>query len=276
MKYGGNTTCLSIEAEQQFFIVDGGTGIARLGQHLLTHHEHKHFQLFLTHPHWDHVMGLPFFSPFYNPDYTVDIYGADSENKPLKEIFSFQHKEQSFPVPFESLKAGINLNQIDQGHTSQFGNITVIAHRLNHPGVNLGYRFESQKGVFVILTDLASIEDNYLSQGMAKQAQDNPQKFEERYYHDLVEFIRGADLVMHDTNFTQDEIVGRRHWGHSTPEDALDLLSQLNAPPMLILSHHDPNHPDSMMDDIYQHTRQEGKRRGIEVMIAKEGGSFQL
>lgn len=276
MKYGGNTTCLSIEVGNQFFIIDGGTGIARLGQHLLSRHESQSFQLFLTHPHWDHVMGLPFFSPFYNPDYTVNIYGSDSENKRLEEIFSFQHKEQSFPIPFESLKANINLNQIDQGDIKQFEQVKVIAHRLNHPGVNLGYRVESPQGTFVLLTDLAPIENNYLGQGMAKQAEDNPKDFEDKYYNDLVSFIQGADLVMHDTNFTKDEIVGRHHWGHSTPEDALQLLSQLDQPPMLILSHHDPNHPDDMMDAIYEHTRLEGKRRGIEVMIAKEGGQFKL
>lgn len=276
MKYGGNTTCLSIEAGGHFFIVDGGTGIARLGHSLLADRVHQTFQLFLTHPHWDHVMGLPFFSPFYNPDFTVNIYGADSENKHLKEIFSFQHKEQSFPVPFESLKAHIHLHQIDQGDVQHFDRIQVHSHRLNHPGVDLGYRFESPEGTFVMLTDLAPIEDNYLGQGMVAEAEADPKGFEARYYQALIDFVRGADLVMHDTNFTTEEMVGKRHWGHSTPEDALDLLSHLDAPPMLILSHHDPNHPDAMMDEIYTAVRTEGRRRGIEVMIAKEGGNFEL
>ena len=148
--------------------------------------------------------------------------------------------------------------------------------QLNHPGYDLGYRFEAPSGTFVILTDLAPIENNLLGAGMTEAAEGRQAQFEQDYYSGLVEFVRGADLVYHDTNFTDDEIEGRVHWGHSTPTHALALLSQLESPPGLILSHHDPDHSDDQLDAIYSATRSEGKSRGIEVLIAKEGGSFQL
>jgi phosphoribosyl 1,2-cyclic phosphodiesterase len=111
---------------------------------------------------------------------------------------------------------------------------------------------------------------------MAEIAADRPRSFELDYSHSVVELIRGTDLVIYDTNFTDEEIVGKRHWGHSTPGDALRMLSHLDAPPALVLSHHDPRHDDDTMDAILAQTRTRGQEMGIEVLIAREGGVFEL
>lgn len=148
--------------------------------------------------------------------------------------------------------------------------------QLNHPGINLGYRFECAGGTFVILTDLAPIRGNHLGLGWAERASSNPSQFELDYQAGLVEFIRGADLVYHDTNFTDSEIEGHYHWGHSTPTYALELLAQVSASPVLVLSHHDPEHSDDFLDGFYEDARQRGKGMGVEVRIAREGGSFSL
>ena len=111
-----------------------------------------------------------------------------------------------------------------------------------------------------MLTDLAPIEDNHLGMGMQERSLEDPKGLEREYTEGLVEFIRGAALIMHDTNFTEEEIVGKRHWGHSTPEDALKLVSHLDNPPAIMLSHHDPNHTDDDMQHIYETTRRKGPK----------------
>jgi phosphoribosyl 1,2-cyclic phosphodiesterase len=111
---------------------------------------------------------------------------------------------------------------------------------------------------------------------MKERAGDHPHRFEQDYLATLVDFIKGADLVFYDTNFTEEEIAGKRHWGHSTPQEALRVLGHLDVPPGLVLTHHDPSHDDLCMDGIYAAVGREGAGRGIDVFIAKEGGSFKL
>ncbi|MEC9070994.1 MAG: MBL fold metallo-hydrolase, partial [Myxococcota bacterium] len=236
----------------------------------------KNLQLFLTHPHWDHVLGYPYFRPFYDERFDITIHGADSENKTLEDIFSTQHKAGNFPVPFQELRASITLNRLQPGTTIRLGDLEVQSLQLNHPGVDLGYRFQAEHASAVLLTDLAPIRDNLLGDGMARLADDNSRAFEQDHYSGLVDFVKGADLVLHDTNFTEEEIVGKRHWGHSTPDDALKLLSHHDAPPALVLTHHDPDHNDEIMDAIYEETKKKGREMGVDVLIAKEGEVFDL
>lgn len=277
MKYGGNTTCYSVEVENEILVIDGGSGVVELGQYIINQPpQEKNIKIFLTHPHWDHILGFPFFAPFYNKEFEIDIYGAESENKNIQEIFAFQHQERSFPVRFDALKAHTQIYKLDHESQVHLPLVKISTYQLNHPGVDLGYRFESDSGTFVFLTDLAPIENNYLALGWEEKARDNPKALEDNYINGLVEFVRGADLVIHDTNFTDEEIVNKRHWGHSTPTDAIKLLSHLDFPPALVLAHHDPGHSDDMMDDIYQAAKKVARAQKIELLIAKEGGSFYL
>jgi phosphoribosyl 1,2-cyclic phosphodiesterase len=273
LRYGGNTTCLLLESGSTKIVIDGGTGIVRLGRELERSSERR-LHLVLTHPHWDHVLGLPHFAPFYSAGVEVDVYGSDSENRILQGILSRQHNDRNFPVPFAKLPATLRMHRIVARQSFELGGVRVRTLQLNHPGIDLGYRFEDESGSFVVLTDLAPIEDNLLGAGMSDAAAGRARQFEQDYLSALCDFVRGADFVYHDTNFTAAEIEGRRHWGHSTPDDALALLGQHAAAPALILSHHDPDHSDETMDGIWAHTRRLGKERGIDVLIAAEGGSF--
>lgn len=277
--YGGNTTCFLLEDGGERIIIDGGTGLFPLGRQLVSEaRPAEQLRVFLTHPHWDHVMGFPLFLPAYDSRFHIAIYGADSENKQLDQIFANQHRAGNFPVSFEKLNASLNFRRIVSGASIEAGAVSVRCLQLNHPGVDMGYRFTSRgnTGSIVILTDLAPIEGNHLGDGMAQAADGRARQFEQDYVSALVEFVAGADLVIYDTNFTEDEIVGKRHWGHSTPQEAMRILSHLDDPPALVLSHHDPGHDDATMDAIYEASRLEGKARGIEVFIAREGGVFEL
>ena len=277
MRYGGNTTCFELWTNSAHLVIDGGSGIAPLGRQLADECQGPaDLQLFLTHPHWDHVLGYPYFRPFYDERFSIQIHGADSETKTLEDIFSTQHKEGNFPVPFQELRAAISLQPLTPGTPVQTGDVEIRNIQLNHPGVDLGYRFQDDGASVIVLTDLAPIGDNLLGDGMALLAEDNPRAFEQDHYGALVDFVRGADLVLHDTNFTEEEIVGKRHWGHSTPDDALKLLSHHDAPPALVLTHHDPAHSDEIMDAIYDEAKRKGREMGIDVLIAKEGEVFEL
>ena len=277
MRYGGNTTCFELRTASEHLVIDGGSGIAPLGRHLTSDCQGPtQLQLFLTHPHWDHVLGYPYFRPFYDARFDITIHGPDSETKTLEDIFSTQHKAGNFPVPFQELRANITLKRLDPGAVIRRGDLEVSSLQLNHPGIDLGYRFQSDGACAILLTDLAPIGDNYLGDGMTRLAEENPRAFEQDHYSALVDFVKGADLVLHDTNFTEEEIVGKRHWGHSTPDDALKLLRHYDAPPALVLTHHDPDHSDEIMDTIYEETKKKGKELGVEVLIAKEGEVFDL
>ena len=272
MRYGGNTTCFAMQDGSEHLIVDGGSGIVPLGRALTRNPcSHTRLGLFLTHPHWDHVLGYPHFAPFYDERFQIDIHGADSENRTLEGIFSTQHQAGNFAVAFRELQSNITLHQLRPGDEVHFASTRVRSIQLNHPGVDLGYRFDTAQASIVVFTDLAPIEDNLLGDGMSEQAEGREKAFEKDYVNALVDFVRGADLVLHDTNFTKEEIVNRRHWGHSTPEDALTMLSHLDHPPALVLTHHDPNHSDEQKDHIYKKAKQEGHDCGVDVMIAREG-----
>lgn len=277
VRYGGNTTCWLVEAGEDLVIIDGGSGIVSLGNELCARYpKGRKVHLCMTHPHWDHVMGLPFFAPFHVAGFEIEVHGADSEDKPLDRVLETQHKPKSFPVAFKQLAAKITFDRLTAGETRALGAVGLKSVQLNHPGVDLGYRFETARGTFVIFTDLAPIADNHLGAGMAERADGRQKAFEDDYTNALVEMVRGADLVSYDTNFTDQEIQGRAHWGHSTPTHAIDLLANLDEPPAVVLSHHDPDHTDDEMDAIYADAQEQGRDRGVEVLVAKERGVLKL
>ena len=159
-------------------------------------------------------MGLPFFGPFYRRDFEIKVYGSNFETLRLKEVFEKQWDgNANFPVPFADLLAKVSFHTMQSGDSVQLTHLNIRAFQFNHPGYCLGYRFKSDSGSFVILTDLAPLANNALGAGMKEKLSLNQRAFVQDYYAGLTEFIRGADLVMHDTNFTKAEIQNRRHRG---------------------------------------------------------------
>ena len=178
----------------------------------------------------------------------------------VDDVFSQQHHGENFPVPFDTLKANINFMKLKGGDNIDLCHFKIKTLQLNHPGIDLGYRFESPNGVFIFLTDLADIKDNILGMNMSEKAKSDPKKYENDYNEKLLQFVTGADIIMHDTNFTEEEIKDKRHWGHSSPDDAINLINKIeNKKPSLILSHHDPFHTDKDMDEIYKITKEKAK-----------------
>ena len=230
--YGGNTSCLEVRLPgDELFVFDAGTGIRGLGL-ALNDTAKTGVHLFLTHFHWDHIQGLPFFAPLYDPTRPVSFYSAKYA-APLRETLAGQMKSPYFPVPFDVVAK--NREFVDLGGDPiRIGEITVRPFQMNHPQGASGYRIESDGAVIVYASDR--------EHGHAEL--------------DAVvrDFAQDADILIHDTQYTLEEYERCRGWGHSTCQEAVSVARDANVK-QLILFHHDPAHDDKFMSAMVEETR---------------------
>jgi phosphoribosyl 1,2-cyclic phosphodiesterase len=232
LKYGGDTTCIEIRAKSgDLIIVDAGTGIRRLGNHLVEEHRNVYNFLF-THSHWDHLIGFPFFKPLYRSESDIVIYRCPFPGKFIEVIVSKLMEPPHFPVRYSDLKAKITyVNSCPSDF--QIGSVTVIPITLSHPNSGCGYKFIENGKAFVFLTDN---ELGFIHQGGLTPA-------------DYAILSAGADLLFHDAEFTPEEYKESIEWGHSTYADALEMA--LNAKVRRLgLFHLYRERTDAEMDEI--------------------------
>lgn len=231
--FGGNTTCifadlLDNDRSKMIVVFDAGTGIRRLGRDILNGilPDTEFIFLVFTHFHWDHIQGFPFFDPAYDPGKKIAIFSPHSHmlDRDLKQIFEVQMQKEYFPVPLERMGADLQFFTAEQYQTylnpEQYVEFTYRLH--NHPSGAFSYRLEARGHSVVICTDLehgASIDP------------------------EVVAFCRNADLLIHDAQYTDEELVYRRGWGHSSYGQAIQ-VAQLAGVQQLIFTHHDPEHDD--------------------------------
>jgi len=232
VRYGGNTTCVELVLESgAHLILDAGTGIRRLGRSLVASGVRPiHAHLFLTHSHWDHTHGFPFFAPAFIQGTRLDVHGCQDGETALQDILSRQMTQQYFPVDFSELRAEITFNTCTSA-CARIDPAAVSRLRLNHPGTGCGYRFEAEGKVVVFLTDNELVPGGPQANGPA------------------LEFARDADLLIHDAQYTPEDIDAHRGWGHSCYVDVVD-LALLAGVRHLVLFHHDPERSDEQVDDI--------------------------
>lgn len=226
MTYGGNTTCVEFDLDGHILVVDAGTGIRRLGEDLLDRGV-RAFDLFITHTHWDHLHGFPFFAPIHSPLTTISILGSTPSFKKLRHIMFKQMAYEYFPISFPDLKATIEFVEVRSGFDRNGWRITTLA--LNHPITTTGLRLEKGGQAVVFLTD------NELG---AARPPTPPAAF--------VEFCRGARYLIHDAQFTEEEYLTRRGWGHSTLPQTRELARAAGVA-NLVLFHHDPGRTDDQL-----------------------------
>ena len=208
-KYGGDTTCMEIRANSgHIIIVDAGTGIRRLGNHLITDGDESYNFLF-THAHWDHLMGFPFFKPLYRSGTRLKVYRCPYSGTYAEQMITRILTPPNFPVKYSDLSAEI---VFEEGCPDEFniGSITVVPIHLSHPNGGRGYKFIEEGKTFVFLTDneLGFVHPG----GLPLQA--------------YAEFSEGADFLIHDAEFTPKEYETYIEWGHSSYADVLDLAAQ--------------------------------------------------
>jgi len=260
-RYGGNTTCFEVRVGDRRVIFDAGSGIRQLGLDLLARggsYEH----IFLTHFHWDHIQGFPFFPPLYRPDIDLKIIGPKQNNIDVRSLFAGQMGPIYFPVPFSMVAAKMSFDHLNEG-TWELDGIRLRTLRVRHPSYAIGYRIEVGRRVICFIPDDEVDGDGY----------DVAPDWRQR----LVDFIRGADLLVHDSMYTDEEYPRRLGWGHSTFHQSVRLAEEGEVK-RLFFFHHDPERTDAEMDGIVNRVRDEALARGCAIPMdaAAEGTDFSL
>ncbi len=266
-RYGGNTACVSVSGPGgRLVILDAGSGLRPLGHELMVHRNGPiAADILLSHTHWDHIQGLPFFKPLSAPGNSFCILGAAQEGVALEEILRRQMDPMVFPVPLRALAAAIQVQEITEGEVTLPG-FTARAFRLRHPGTTLGFRLAPAGGG----TDFAYLTDNELGAGARYPVAAD-------WRRRLVEFLAGADTLIHDAMYAEQIAPARCGWGHSTPREAVGLAAEAGCR-RLILFHHEPEHDDDALDRLLEDTRGHASRTapGLEVVAAAEGMELPL
>jgi phosphoribosyl 1,2-cyclic phosphodiesterase len=254
--YGGNTTCVEIQAGESRIIFDAGTGIRLLGDKLMAEKASK-AAIFLTHFHWDHIQGFPFFAPVYNPEFNLRIVGPEQDGMDVESLFAGQMGPVYFPVPYEALSANLAFDHLNEGVWEENG-IRMRAMRMRHPSYTVGYRVEAF-GRSVVF-----IPDNELVGG--------PFPTPSGWRDKLEKFVGGADILIHDAMYTDNEYPRMEGWGHSTFSQTLE-LAERSGVKQVFFFHHAPERSDRELNHILQGYRNEVGERGLdlEVHAAFEG-----
>jgi phosphoribosyl 1,2-cyclic phosphodiesterase len=235
IRYGGNSTCLEIRsADGELFIVDAGSGIRNLGKALGHDSDTSQIRFFFTHSHWDHLAGFPFFEPAYSDRFTITFCSGPHAQSSIERYVSRQMEAPFFPVEFNQLRARFKFcceNPTMESRNCPLGSMQCRAFPISHPNGGHGYKFIEGGKTFVFLPDN---ELGFRHEGGLTRDQ-------------YVEICRGADLLLHDAQYTEEEYRRTRGWGHSTYTDAIDLAIEAGVT-RLGLFHHDPDRTDDDLD----------------------------
>ncbi len=265
LRYGGNTSCVSIEfPRDELFIFDAGSGIKELSNHLLSQNRKRvDGKIFISHPHWDHINSLPFFVPLYMQGNEFEILGAQHGDLTMRQIASAQMEGVYFPITLKEFGARVYFRDLRE-ETFDVGNVTVSTMLLSHPGVCLGYRVDyGGRSICYITDNEMFLEDSEFY---------NP-----HYEGKLANFVRGCNVLITDTTYTDDEYKTKVGWGHSCISKVAKLAHEGEVK-KLFLFHHDPDQNDDDIDaknDSVQKLLADMKS-GTECVTPKEGESFKI
>lgn len=257
-RYGGNTSCVSVQdAKGHRLILDAGTGIRSLGR-ALREVEARRLDLLLSHVHWDHIQGLPFFPPMYADGQEIHVHGPAPEGIALETVLERQLESAVFPVPRTARTAQVTVREVPAEGTIELPGFRIRTMGLSHPGGALGYRISSAAGG----PDVAYLTDNELGPGGANRVP-------ARWREDLTAFVRGVGLLIHDAMYSPGLAEERAGWGHSSITEAV-ALGAAGGVGHVVLFHHDPDHEDSQVDGLLAMARASAPA-GMTVSAAHEG-----
>ncbi|MGM0589843.1 MAG: MBL fold metallo-hydrolase [Bacteroidota bacterium] len=232
---GGNTTCYEIiSSDGQRIFIDAGTGIRKLGNHLMHANDdtEPEYHLLMTHLHWDHINGFPFFGPAYQEGCTIHIYGVHDY---LEQGYQRQFHPHNFPIQFEDMSADIQFHVLDEGEPFDLGPFSINTQKLDHPNDSYAYRVTEGENSIVIATDAEY------------------KRLDNDFLKPFIEFYQDSDLIVFDSQYTMKEMLHKAHWGHSSPFVGVDVCLMANIP-HLVMTHYDPSYSDDDMNDILART----------------------
>lgn len=276
--YGGNTTCVELRADNQLIILDSGSGIRLLGQHLASEFKGRSLDLtlLLTHTHWDHIQGFPFFAPAYIPNNSVRITGYEGYRKGLESTLTVQMESNFFPIGLRQLPSNITfVEQLEMEF--HVGTVRVRSLFANHPGICVGYRLDTSTGSVAFLPDHESYARMRLHPRAGGEQGPTTQDYCRAEEQKLIEFLRDVDVLILDSQYDETEYQTRLGWGHSCYEDTVATALAAGAK-HLFLFHHDPMHDDARISRMVGHARELVAARGsnLTVEAAREGLAMPL
>lgn len=279
VRYGGNTSCIELRAEGEIIILDAGSGLRLLGNSLEEEFGPKPIKLTLliTHTHWDHIQGLPFFLPAYKEKNSLRVLGYEGARKGLAAILASQMETSFFPVSLRDMPSAIEIEELKEMEFS-IGKVQVNARFVNHPGICAGYRLETSCGSVAYLPDnepYDTLKKNLAERGSSDVDEARAYAISERAK--LVQFLRRVDVLIIDAQYTDDEYAQKVGWGHGSLSSVVSLALDADVR-KLFLFHHDPEHEDKKLDQIVEAARtivlESGK--SMEVDAAREGAEVWL
>lgn len=286
-KYGGNGACIELRVgkKDRLIIIDAGSGIRELGNDMMKNDLPKgpiSADLFLSHTHWDHIMGFPYFTPIYVPGTKLKVYGPVTfEEDPLEEVVGGQMKYRYFPVNVGELSSNIEYIRMQENPEVNLGDGLKLATKfLNHPVTALGFRFEYEGKVFCTCYDTEPFRNLFITdpdhpeydEAMALEGEEVAVEQNKI----LEDFIAGADLLVYDAQYTDDEYeVNRVGWGHTPIEYAIDAAKRAGVK-KLALFHHDPDRTDDQLDEMAKIYCEPGQHGDTEIFFAREGVEVKL
>jgi phosphoribosyl 1,2-cyclic phosphodiesterase len=268
--YGGNTSCIEIRADDRPIILDLGTGIRPLGEWLVANDYKKtgkiSADIFVTHTHWDHILGFPMFTPLYIPGTELRITGPVSfENESLEAIIGTQLSYRYWPVRTGELSAKITYKQIKETTLDLGDGLSVTSKFLNHPIFCLGYRFSYGGKSIATVYDhepyrnlFDTNDEDEAKEGEIAAAEENEK---------ILKFMEGSDVVIHDAQYFEDEYSSHIGFGHATPAHAVDAAAKAGVK-KLVLFHYEPSHTDAQLADV---EKKYADNKSFEIIVAKEG-----
>ena len=260
LRHGGNTSCMSVVLGDEQIIFDAGSGIRELGFEVLNTKRRK-LSLFITHTHWDHIQGFPFFAPAYVPGFEITIYGAEGFGKNLKSVFRGQLDREYFPVQMEDMQSYLEFKHLGE-NPMPLGSARISWEFAQHPGATVGYKIEIEG------KKIAWVPDNEFLQGYTGPpgdvTRDHPLVVS---YGRMIDFLSDADIVIHEAQYTCEEYPKKIRWGHCSISNAC-VLMKLAGVRNWIVTHHDPMHDDAFLDAKLQLTRQILEGLGHEMQVS--------
>jgi len=272
VRYGGNTSCVEIRADGQIIILDAGTGLRPLGLELIAEFDNQPLDLtlLLSHTHWDHIEGLPFFQPVYRANSRLRILGYEGARRGLDSVLSEQMESPFFPIGLREVPSNIRIEELKELKFT-IGPVRVEACFAHHPGTCVGYRLFTSAGSICFFPDN---EPHYGYDGSKKNATKDPEalRFAEQQEQQMINFIRGADLLIIDSQYDREEYPAHMGWGHGCLDHVVDIAVRAEVK-RLFLFHHDPAHDDKKISEMVAYARKlvKAAKSSLQVEAAQEG-----